>query len=548
MPVNSQTPGGGTDLPRRHDPDLGGLATFTLDDDGRVAAWSLTAAEVFGFPAEVMTGRDVCDVLMTGPGQRTLVRRALAETGAGQVLTATVAGGHLGEGRCAMRFEPLAAAGASVLVIAQRVSPPVTWLSQATARIGNSLDLFRTASEVTEAAVPAFADAAVIYMAERLLAAGELRSSAAGAGSGTVVRRLAGRLAGQDAGLHASLQRPGQVLALGNASAITQAMGTREPVLFDHLDSESAGRVSKSPGGREAAASYASFLAIPLSARDIVIGCAVFAREPASPAFSPLDITLASELASRAAVSIDNAWMYQRERRTALVLQQALVPSQPLAPEGVEVAHRSLPVGSSVIGGDWYDVTSPPGGKASLIIGDAMGHGPEAAAVMVQLRTAAHTLADLGLPPGELLRRLDALATGMTAATFATCTAAVVDPGARTCLIAQAGHVPPMLTLPGGMTSVLTLPPGLPLGLGAGSFDVTEISLPPGSTLALYTDGLVECRHRPLSAGLAVLRDALSKALASPAGTLGGACEAIINSLREDGEDDCTLLLARIRR
>ena len=124
-----------------------------------------------------------------------------------------------------------------------------------------------------------------------------------------------------------------------------------------------------------------------------------------------------------------------------------------------------------------------------------MGHGPEAAAVMVQLRTAAHTLAALDLPPEQILRRLDELAAGM-AAPFATCIYAVIDPSAGSCVVAQAGHLPPVLVLPGGDTRVLDLPPGLPLGLGAEAFEATPVSLPPGATLALYTDGLVESRHQ----------------------------------------------------
>ena len=178
----------------------------------------------------------------------------------------------------------------------------------------------------------------------------------------------------------------------------------------------------------------------------------------------------------------------------------------------MEVAYRYLPVGASVVGGDWHDIVALPGGRAALIVGDVMGHGPEAAAVMVQLRTAARTLADLDLPPGEVLRRLDRMAAGMPAAPFATCIAAVIDTSGSSCVIAAAGHPPPVLALADGATRVPGLPPGLPLGLGAGagSFEATQISLPPGATLALYTDGLAENRTRPLDDGITALRDALS--------------------------------------
>jgi serine phosphatase RsbU (regulator of sigma subunit) len=218
----------------------------------------------------------------------------------------------------------------------------------------------------------------------------------------------------------------------------------------------------------------------------------------------------------------------------------------------MEVAQRYLTVGASVVGGDWHDVVSLPDGRAVLIVGDAMGHGPEAAAVMVQLRTAAHTLADLDLPPGQVLSRLDRMAAemaaGMAAAPFATCIATLIDPVRNSCVVAQAGHLPPVLVLPGGATEVLDLPPGLPLGLGAESFESTEVSLPPGATLALYTDGLVESRSRSLDEGLAAFRTTLAAALAEPGATLGGACESVIQTLRAEGEDDITLVLVRIRR
>jgi GAF domain-containing protein len=535
-------------LPRRRDPDLANLATFALDSQGRVTSWSVTATRLFGHLAVAITGRDVCDVLMTGPGQRQLVRHALAEVAAGRLWTATVAGGDLGDGRFAIRWEPLAGPDGGALVIAQRAwpQPSPSWLSEAAGRIGSTLDLTQTASEVVDAAVPGFADGAAIYGTERLLAADEFISPRSG--HGVAVRRLAARLAGRPEAVTDRLLRPGEVIVYGPDAPHTRAMATGGPVLFDHLDGETIERIGRHPDGQEITSGYTSFLAMPLIARGAVVGCATFGRVPASPAFGPGDIALAGELASRAAVCIDNARLYHRERRTALALQRGLLPGRPRVPAGLEVAHRYLPVGASVVGGDWHDIVPLTGGRAALIVGDAMGHGPEAAAVMVQLRTAAHTLADLELPPGEVLRRLDRMAAGMAVAPFATCIATVIDPAGSSCVAAQAGHLPPVLVLPGGATRVLDLPPGLPLGLGAESFAASQISLPPGATLALYTDGLVESRTRPIDDGLAALQHALSSVLARPGGTLGGACEMVIQMLREHGEDDITLVLARIRQ
>jgi len=279
-----------------------------------------------------------------------------------------------------------------------------------------------------------------------------------------------------------------------------------------------------------------------------VLGCATFGRAPQSPDFGPDDVAAAGELASRAAVCIDNARLYHRERRTAFALQRGLLPGEPRVPDAMEVAHRYLPVGASIVGGDWHDIVALPGGRAVLVVGDAMGHGPEAAAVMVQLRTATHVLAGLDLPPGEVLAGLDMLAAGMPASPYATCVCAVIDTSASSGVIAAAGHPPPVLALPGGGTEVLPVPAGLPLGLGAGTFEAAQVSLPPGATLALYTDGLAESRTRPLDEGITVLREALSPALAQPRASLDSACESVTQALRQRGEDDITLVLARIRQ
>jgi len=535
---------GGIGLPRRREPDLAGLATFTLDPSGRVTSWSVTATRLFGHPTAAVAGRDVCDVLMTGPGQRELVSLALAEVAAGRVWTATVAGGRLGEGRFAIRWEPLGGLGGGAVVIVQRAwpQPAPSWLSEAAARIGSSLDLAQTAAEVAEAAVPGVADLTIIYAAERLLAADELAPPPAGA----AVRRLAARRVGQPPDVADKLMRTGEVLVLGPGTPGSQAMTAGGPVLFDHLDGETARRIGRYGSGK-ATTDFTSYMAMPLIARNVVVGCAIFGRTPASPAFNPGDVALAGELASRAAVCIDNARLYDQERRTAAALQQGLLPGQPHVPDGLEVAHRYLPVGASVIGGDWHDIVPLSGGRAALIVGDAMGHGPEAAAVMVQLRTAAHTLADLDLPPEQVLRRLDKMASEIAAAPFATCIYAVIDPLGASCEIVQAGHLPPALVPPGGEATMLDLPPGLPLGLGAECFQATRLNLTPGTTLALYTDGLVESRTRTIDAGLAALCHELGRVLAEPGTTLGEASDAVTQELRRHREDDITLVLARIR-
>jgi hypothetical protein len=425
-----------------------------------------------------------------------------------------------------------------------RGEPDLRRLREAAAGIGTTLDLSRTASEVADAAVPGFAEAVTVFVAERLLASDEVAPPLAA--PGTVVRRLASRVISQDGAATHSLLTPGEVVVIGSDSASLQAMATGEPAIADRLNDDTAERLSRQPGSSGTAADFTSVLAMPLTARGAMVGCATFGRMAGSPPFGESDIAAAGELLYRAAVSIDNARLYAREQRTALALQRGLVPATLDAPPGLEVASRYLPVGDSVVGGDWHDIIPLPGGRAALIVGDAMGHGPEAAAVMVQLRTAAHILAALDLPPDDILRRLDELAGGL-AAPFATCVYAVIDPAAGTCLIAQAGHLPPTLVMPGGAGRMLDLPPGLPLGLEAGSFETTLVSLPAGATLALYTDGLVESRTRSLADGLAMLGDLMCADLAGTAAPLTEVGDRVTKAMRPYGEDDITLVLARVR-
>jgi serine phosphatase RsbU (regulator of sigma subunit) len=418
------------------------------------------------------------------------------------------------------------------------------WLSEATARIGSSLDLTRTAREVTDVAVPHLADAAAVFMPERLLAGGD---GAWRRNGHTAMRRLAVRVAGQSETVIDSLLPPCEVIAVNEDSPAYRAMADRCPVVYDRPDTKLGNRMARHPATRE----LTSFVATPLIARGTVLGCAAFARARSGPRFEPADITQLDELASRAALSIDNARLYDRQRQAAAALQRGLLPRRPRVPPGLEVAHCYLPVGDSVVGGDWYEIVSLPGGRAALIIGDAMGHGPEAAAVMVQLRTAACTLADLDLPPTDVLRRLDKMAAEMSCSPYATCVYAILDPSDGSCTIAQAGHLPPLLVLPGGATRVLDLPPGLPLAVGAeggpGAYHATRIALPRGATLAFYTDGLVESRVQPLDHGMTALQGALGSALTRPGATLEGTCGIVARTLRDHDEDDITLVLARIR-
>jgi serine phosphatase RsbU (regulator of sigma subunit) len=169
-----------------------------------------------------------------------------------------------------------------------------------------------------------------------------------------------------------------------------------------------------------------------------------------------------------------------------------------------------------------------------------MGHGPEAAAVMAQLRAAAHTLAQLDLQPAELLSHLDRTTATLRQPVLATCVYAVIDPADQSCTLSAAGHLPPVLALPDGTTRIPDLPAGQSLGLGSAAYGQARIKLPPGAVIALYTDGLVETRTRSFEQGINALRAVLD----CRHGRLGTACDTLIASLAERSEDDVTVVLA----
>src|SRR5262249_48018048 len=147
-------------------------------------------------------------------------------------------------------------------------------------------------------------------------------------------------------------------------------------------------------------------------ARGVTLGIVLFARSRRPEPYVPDDILLAEEITARAAVCIDNARRYTRERTTAVTLQRTLLPLKMPDQAAVEIASRYLPAGGGAgVGGDWFDVIPLSGARVALVVGDVVGHGVQASATMGRLRTAVRTLADIDLPPDELLTHLDDVVT-----------------------------------------------------------------------------------------------------------------------------------------
>jgi anti-sigma regulatory factor (Ser/Thr protein kinase) len=207
------------------------------------------------------------------------------------------------------------------------------------------------------------------------------------------------------------------------------------------------------------------------------------------------------------------------------------------------------------VGGDWYDVIPLSGGRVALVVGDVVGHGIHAAATMGRLRTAVRNFSALDLPPEDVLGHLDALVDAMdqdeagdgkgTGIIGATCLYVIYDPVTGQCSLAAAGHPSPALVAPDGGVAFVEVPTGPLLGLGGSSFEPTELTLPEGSTLVLYTDGLVETREQDVVAGMGRLKAVLARADRTP----DGLCEAALRLLAPTRQaDDVAVLAARARR
>ncbi|WEH34313.1 serine/threonine-protein phosphatase [Streptomyces sp. AM 4-1-1] len=241
------------------------------------------------------------------------------------------------------------------------------------------------------------------------------------------------------------------------------------------------------------------------------------------------DVTDHAEAAERLRTS------ERRHRETAVTLQRSLLPQELEQPDDLRIAATYQPGGTdAAVGGDWYDVITLGAGRTALVIGDVMGRGVRAAAVMGQLRTAVRAYARLDLPPHEVLQLLDGLAAEIDASQIATCVYAVHDPNEGRLVYASAGHLPILVCHEDGTVHRTEEPTGPPLGTGGWEHASATIALPPGSTAVLYTDGLVERRSEDIDEGLTALERALSGAKGSPQVV----CDRLIRSLGVTAEHD----------
>jgi PAS domain S-box-containing protein len=523
--------------------------------------------QMFGLDADALRGRRLTDVLH-GPQYDTMERYMSQVLSSGEAThreTYRRVPGEARERAWSVVVSPVKGPGGrtravwvGVLDITEQHwgRQRLTLLNEASARIGTTLDVMKTAQELADMVVPRLADLAVVDLLDSVLSGNE---PAAGPLTGNVVLRRAAQQSIFD-GVPETIIKPGGTETHPEVSPPAHAVATGKSVLTSPDDPAFVAWTEYNPARAEVMRDYGmhSILCVPIRARGVTLGVAVFYRGRRPEPFEHDDILLAEELTGRAAVSLDNARRYNSERTTALALQRSLLPQRLPAQSAVEVASRYLPAsGHAGVGGDWFDVIPLSGARVALVIGDVVGHDIHASATMGRLRAAVRTLADVDVPPDELLTRLDDLVGRMSAESdgvaggsestrdvYATCVYAVYDPVSRRCSLARAGHPVPALVTPDGDVSFLDLPAGPPLGLGGLPFESLDIELPAGSVLTLYTDGLVESRDSDLDVGFGRLREALARKEPS----LEAACDKLLATVLPDrAADDVALLMARTR-
>ncbi|GAA1110758.1 SpoIIE family protein phosphatase [Kitasatospora arboriphila] len=414
-------------------------------------------------------------------------------------------------------------------------------IADGSARIGTTLEVEQTARELADVMVPGLADMVAVDVLDAMLHDG---TPEADTGS-MLFRALAVKTAYPTEAVRAIVP-PGRVTAYHADHPAAHCIRTRRPLLIRHVDNPGLARISTGPDAAKllASAGVHTDMAVPLIARGQILGVVGLARARDPRPFDDDDLALAGELASRAAVCIDNARLHQRIRGAAETLQRSLLPELPPHHPHLELAARYRPALTfSEVGGDWYDVILLDGDRTALVVGDVMGSGIPAAATMGRLRTATSTLAGLGLDPAQILDHLDRITQGLDPY-IATCVCAVYDASTGSCCIATAGHMPPVVARADGPPDLLDLPTGTPLGVGAGPFSSTAFDLGPGDRLVLYSDGLVETRDQPIDERL----DRLRGLLAQPDPTVDETCDRLLHELRHPGDhDDVALLIARVR-
>ncbi|WP_225830230.1 SpoIIE family protein phosphatase [Streptomyces sp. NK08204] len=535
-------------------------AVAVYDAELRLCRMNNAMAEVVGLPEERVRGLRFAEI-SGGQQSEELERSMLRVLATGRAL-----GDHTFTRGCGedpadvwlVRMAPVKDAEGRVLGVSlvahditdsYRARQRLQLLNEASVRIGSTLDVTRTAQELADVCVPVLADFVTIDLLDPQEDGSEPPARV------TAPVRLR-RAAHQSVlpGVPEAVTQPGRLETYPDFSPQADSLTAGRTITTSSAAEDMGQWVAWNTSRAQMVRGFGihSSMSVPIQARGLTLGVAVLTRHRCPDPFTADDVLLAEEITARAAVSIDNARRYSRERETALALQRSLLPRSLPRTAALEAASRYLPAASAGVGGDWFDVIPLSGMRVAMVVGDVVGHGIQASASMGRLRTAVRTLADIDLAPDELLTHLDDLVLRLseesggdesTGVVGATCLYAVYDPVSRRCTLARAGHPPPVLLRPGGRPDRLDLPAGPPLGLGGLPFESAEVELPEGTVLALYTDGLVHSREQDPDTS----RELLHQALGRYTGSLDETCDRILHALLppDGAPDDVALLLAR---
>jgi serine phosphatase RsbU (regulator of sigma subunit)/anti-sigma regulatory factor (Ser/Thr protein kinase) len=401
------------------------------------------------------------------------------------------------------------------------------FLAEAGKQLSTSLDHETILRNLARLAVPSMADWCVIYLKND---DGSIRRLEVvhDPSKTDLVHRLAGAGA----------------LPLDERNPVVQAMKTGKSLLSPEISDTTLRAAARDDEAYQLikALGLKSNMIVPMVVREQTIGAISFSTAESGRRYAPQHLTIAEELAHRAALAVDNARMYARERGIAVTLQRSLLRKDLPEMPGVTVATRYLPAKTEAeVGGDWYDVFAFPDGRIGMVMGDVAGRGIEAASVMAQLQHALRAYALEGHAPVMVLERLNAL---LELKDMATLIYLIFDPATWTVTYANAGHLPPLTIAPNGQVSTFGegSPPlgGSPLTL----YRESTVTLTPGSTIVLYTDGLIEVRGESIDVGMARLAQVVTE-------RGGGDLEALLDRIlsvmlnSEGAADDVALLALR---
>lgn len=542
------------------------IAIGLFDPDLRLVRASLTPSVMRDSPGQVEPGSRLRDLLIAeDAGEVEEALRAVLETGVPLVrqdwtLSTQVPGRRRALSLTALRLEDASGRPAGVVTFStditeqERARRHLGLLHDAAVQVGGSLDVVQTAQQLVDVIVPAIGDLATVQLAETVLVGDEPTRWLGGGDPHQ--RQVAGRSA--TGTWPAGLIRPGDVIPVlpdvtpsyidGFRRDRAMIMGRDDLVAFLGGDPELVARLLPERGH--------SLLVAALLARGLLLGSLSVWRVDQPEPFGGQDVELVKEIASRAALAIDNARRYTREHLAAVTLQQRLLPPMSRDIPAAETSGTYRPAGDGAeISGDWFDVVPLPSLRVALVVGDVVGHGLQASATMGRLRTAIQTLSDLELDPEDLFTRIEDLVQRLNEeappalqdSVGATCLYAVYDPVSCQCSLISAGHPPPVVVRPDGTAYIVDVSPGPPLAVGGMPYETTMIDLEPGSVIALYTDGLIEEAESDIESGLKQLADHLPD-LCRAHGSLDEVGRALLAETdKHPHRDDTALLLARTR-